>query len=370
MVRRLLYFNGIAIISVILFHAVGQGFIAMFFWTDRYLPVSVPNFEQAGSLTYFIFRAVEQLVVFSIPLFLFVSGYFIAFATGRKQANISWQVIWVRIRNLAIPYLVWSVVVLALDFAINGRVYPPVRLVELLATGRTSPAYYYVPLLIQFYLLTPLLVPLAKSRWVPLLVGVGLIQFLVLASTYPILLGLDLPALKPFIGIVPKWFFPARLLWFTLGVVAGFHIQEIKAFLTRYKWVLLGALVLSLPLGMIEWETYLSIARSPWIDHRETLIDTAYSLLVILCIIAFDKVPTPGANRISDLGSKSYGIYLIHPIVMLYLSRGLYNFLPAVLGNQFVFILLMVGFGLGGPLLLMYIVKRSPLRRLYSYLFG
>ncbi len=370
MVRRLLYFNGIAIFSVILFHAVGQGFVALFFWTDRYLPVSVPNFDQAGSPTYFSFRTIEQLAVFSIPLFLFVSGYFIAFATGRTQANIGWQVIWVRLRNLAIPYLVWSIVVLAIDFVFTGRLVSPIRLAEMLLTGRSNPAYYYVPLLAQFYLLTPLIVPLAKSRWVTLIAVVGIIQLIVQLSHYPALLGLDTPALQPFMNLVPKWFFPARIFWFTLGVITGFHIQQIKGFLTRYKRVILWATVLSIPLGILEWEMYLGLSGSPWIDHRETLIDTPYSLLVIFCVIAFDKIPTPLPNLFGNLGSKSYGIYLIHPIVMIYLARALYHLLPGVLGTQILFIPVMVGFGLGIPLLMMWIVDRTPLQRAYSYLFG
>jgi len=36
MVRRLLYINGLAIIAVVMFHAAGMGFVAMFFWYQRY----------------------------------------------------------------------------------------------------------------------------------------------------------------------------------------------------------------------------------------------------------------------------------------------------------------------------------------------
>jgi hypothetical protein len=46
MTRRLLYLSGLAIVGVILYHAVGWGFVGMFWWTDRYAPVTVPNFDQ------------------------------------------------------------------------------------------------------------------------------------------------------------------------------------------------------------------------------------------------------------------------------------------------------------------------------------
>jgi hypothetical protein len=46
MIKRMLYLNGLAVLTVILYHSSAWGFIGMFFWTDRYRPVSVPNFDQ------------------------------------------------------------------------------------------------------------------------------------------------------------------------------------------------------------------------------------------------------------------------------------------------------------------------------------
>jgi hypothetical protein len=91
MIRRLLYLNGLAILAVILFHTSGMGFIAMFAWTHRYLPVTVPNYDLFGSSAYYGLRVVEGIVVFSIPAFLFISGFFIAFATGRTKSKVSWE---------------------------------------------------------------------------------------------------------------------------------------------------------------------------------------------------------------------------------------------------------------------------------------
>jgi len=370
LVKRFLTFNGIAIISVILFHAVGQGFVALFFWADRYRPVSVPNFDQVGSLTYFAFRTVEQIAVFSIPFFLFVSGYFIAFATGRIQKNIRSPVIMARVRDLIIPYLFWSFVVIFLEIALEGRIRTPGRYLSMLLVGGASPAYYYIPLLIQFYLLTPLLVPLAKNRWVGLLTVVALIQIIVQLLHYPVLLGLESPALEPLINLVPKWLFVARIFWFTFGVIVGFQLKKIKPFLSSSKWWLLGASLLMIPLGILEWEAYLRISGEVWIDHRETIIDTIYSFLVILTVIGFDRMVIPFSERFSSLGTKSFGIYIVHPIVMIYLSRLIARFAPQILGNQILFQTIIIALGLGVPLLMMYAVDHSPFRRVYRYIFG
>ena len=164
MVRRLLLLNGFSILGVILYHSVGWGFVAMFSWAHRYMPVLSPNFDQIGGIPYYAMRFVEQLVVFTIPAFLFVSGFFVAFATGRMQSNIKWETIGARIKRMLIPYLIWSFVLFGLFF-IQGNLYTLQQYLRMLFTGQTNPAYYYVPLLIQFYLLSPLIVPLAKRNW-------------------------------------------------------------------------------------------------------------------------------------------------------------------------------------------------------------
>jgi len=112
MARRLLLLNGIAIFCVVLFHAAGWGFTAMFMWAHRYLPVISPNFEQAGSAWDIYFRLVEQFVIFSIPAFMFVSGCFIAIAYGRGSSKTDWKRLLHRVRNLLIPYLLWTTVII------------------------------------------------------------------------------------------------------------------------------------------------------------------------------------------------------------------------------------------------------------------
>jgi hypothetical protein len=100
---------------VILYHASAWGFIAMFFWTDRYRPVTVPNFDMLGGATYFSLRAIEQLIIYGIPTFMFVSGFFIAISTGRSQKAVPWRLVYERIKNLAIPFVLWSLIILGLN---------------------------------------------------------------------------------------------------------------------------------------------------------------------------------------------------------------------------------------------------------------
>jgi peptidoglycan/LPS O-acetylase OafA/YrhL len=90
----------------------------------------------------------------------------------------------------------------------------------------------------------------------------------------------------------------------------------------------------------------------------------------ILCYRTFSGVSIPFSRALYHLGTRSYGIYLIHYLLMTLVAKVIYRFVPWLLGQQLLYqpILLVVGFG--GVLLLMATVSRSPMRRYYRFLFG
>jgi fucose 4-O-acetylase-like acetyltransferase len=229
MIRRFLYINGLAIMSVIVYHGSAWGFISIFYWADRYRLVEVPNFDMLGEPTYYILRAIEQLTSFGIPTFMLVSGFFIAFSSGKSQQPISWNLVFERIRGLAVPFILWSLIILGSQFA-QGTRYTPLELVRTVALGQTTEAYYFIPVLIQLYLLAPLITPLARRRWKLLLAGAALLQIVVLLIRYDQILGLDIPILSSLSWLARSWFFTGYTFFFCLGIIIGFHLQSFKDF--------------------------------------------------------------------------------------------------------------------------------------------
>ena len=133
--RRLPVLRGLAILAVVCNHAVGWGYIAMFWWTPRYRDVvSVPNYDRLGSLPYYGLLVVQQLALFSVPAFLFMSGFFVAYAARASSPTLSWKVTRKRITDLLWPYLVWSLVIFVGD-ALQGQKYTLVEYVGRLAVG-------------------------------------------------------------------------------------------------------------------------------------------------------------------------------------------------------------------------------------------
>lgn len=371
MIRRLLLLNGLAIIAVVLNHAIGWGYTAMFWWTDRYAAVTVPNYAQIGSFDYYLLRTIEQLVIFAVPAFLFVSGFFMAIATNRSRANVAWALIGARIRGLAIPYLLWSILIFVVMF-LEGQRQSATGYLRLLITGRTAPPYYFVPLLIQLYLLSPLLVPAARKNWKLLLIFTAIIQLCIRTLSYLNIIGALPLALRPLMVLTPGWFFPGHLFWFAAGIVIGFNLDSLKLILARTKWMLLAFALILFALGMVEWEMILRASSEPWIAPAQTLLDNLYAASFILTFLAFSDAKIPFASQLGEWGSRSFGIYLAHALVLQLTARAIAVLAPSLLSQQLLFQAILIIPGLAIPLLLMSLAntEKSPVRPYFQYLFG
>jgi len=345
----------------------------MFWWTDRYRPVTTPNYDQFGTPGYYGLAAVQKLAVFCVPAFLFTSGFFIAYAARSSRSTLNWKMVKVRIRNLLVPYLIWSGVIFLGDF-LQGITYAPVEYLRQLAFGEVVAPYFYIPLLCQLYLLSPLLVPMAKTRGRQLLFVSMLVLLSVLSlrylGIYGEFAGVEMPVVDRLTALLPPCSFLRLIFFFVFGILASFHLRQFKQWLARLKWILLPATVVLGLLAIFETDV---IYRSTGVDYRGsslTVFASLYALSFILCFLAFDKVRIPFAKHLYQLGSRSYGIYLLHPTVLKFVARFLQKFAPWILAYQMLYLPVLIILAAGGPLVFMKCVAKSPVRRSYRYLFG
>jgi peptidoglycan/LPS O-acetylase OafA/YrhL len=89
-----------------------------------------------------------------------------------------------------------------------------------------------------------------------------------------------------------------------------------------------------------------------------------------MCFLSFEDASLPATKQITYLGSRSLGIYLAHNRLMYLAAIFLYNQIPWILGNQFLYQGILIVVALGGSLLLMELVKITPARKYYKYIFG
>lgn len=371
MMRRLFLLNGLAILAVVSNHAAYWGFTALFWWADKYRLVDhLPNFDQVGSFSYYGLITVIKLAEFSVPSFLFVSGYFLAYASRGDQSTLNWKIIGMRIKNLLIPYLIWSILIFlteGLESCIHGCQPESITtyLTKLLL-GQATPAYYYIPLICQFYLLAPFLVSFVKTQWKLALIISAVIQLGAKILLYLRFFGIELPGAE--FVTMPQLFLNA-IFYITLGIAVGFYFSEFRQWLIKIKWALLVIVIIFGVLSVIEGEILyrLDLNRTGFAALMTT---TIYAIAFILCFLTFDDVTIPFSKILSQLGAKSYGIYLLHPKALESGARVIYHLAPLLLAYQISFAFLLIILGVGIPFLCMSFVAKSSLKGTYHYLFG
>jgi peptidoglycan/LPS O-acetylase OafA/YrhL len=368
MARRLLLLNGLAVLGVVVNHATGWGFTALIWWTNRYLPVAVPDYAQIGTATYYALRVLEQLVAFTVPSFLFASGFFIAFVVGRDVGEGDWSIVRSRIAILVVPYVIWSIVILA-GRAAEGRALTPGSVLSAIAFGRAAAPFYYIPLLVQLYLLAPFLIRAVRRHWAAVLAAAAAVQLSTHALQYAALLGDGTGWLRPQ-HVAPAWLFATKVFWFVLGIVVCLRLATTRAWLVRTRWAWLAVLVLTFAAGLWEWEALLGASGRPWIAYFDTAVDGGYAAAFIACFVAFEGVVRLLPERVGALGAASYAVYLIHAPAQELAARAVATLAPALLQYQWLFQPLLWCVGLAVPLLLMTAVQAGPARRLYRPLFG
>lgn len=366
MARKLLYLNGLAIISVVLYHSSTWGFISMFWWAHRYRPVGEVNFDQFGNIEYYGLRLVEQLVIFAIPAFIFVSGYFVTIAAGREKKRLDWNIVFNRIKALAIPFVIWSVITLFFSIFLGER-YSLLEFVWTIISGNAAGPFYFIPLLIQLYLLSPALLILVQNQWKLVLAVTAIFQIIVLLFHYVSIFRPDLELYSKLSGGI---FFTSYVFWFTLGITSGLYLPQFKSKLAKYKnWLIFG-IFFFLIVGMVEFEVLFHLSGQDWVRKVETGIDQLYALCIILTFLTIDRLRLPFLDRITDIGTKSYAIYLTHTIVIISTAKLIYHVAPRVMEYQILFQPILILMGLGFPLLLTIIVENSFLKAYFRYLFG
>jgi fucose 4-O-acetylase-like acetyltransferase len=358
--RRLLFLSGLAIFAIPIQHASAYGLQALFEWTDRYMDVAVPNYDLLGSPTYYVLTVLRQLSVFSVPGFLVISGYFLAFMARGKDQNVSLGSVMPRIRTLIPPFIVWTVI----RFGLLRRL--PTDIGELLDP------YHFIPLLIQFYLLAPLIVPLARRNWKLFLTFFAVLQLSIEAVRYLNQLGVAVPGGEFVLAVSPRWlFYGQQPFWLPFGLVFGLHTNQFIEFMKRNKSrFLAGTMVFGL-LSLVEYFVADSINPAVWIGptfsgfSRNLYIGCALMFLLVL-----DETKFRFSKNFVEWGSRSLGIYLANIPFIFVVAVFLYRFLPWTLGVQLIYVPALFTAGFFGPLLLMWAVRNSPMRRFYRLVFG
>ena len=287
--------RGVAILGVVLIHSTRSGYV----WQQ--------TAEGAGNFYYTIFF--RQFLNFSIPAFLFLSGYFAARSAAAQTGYI--MVTKKRLMRVLIPYLVWSVAVLTISGLLSGKISIKIFLFKLFTGGALGP-YYFVPLICQYYVLTPVLMHINKQKnGFYTILSINLLVLLAFYVVRTVFL-IDIPS---FLYILP---FYSWVIFYQYGLLVGAD-STLEGRITRMPGLFAILAIVGLLLSCTE--AILMLRYFDNINYAATSIKLSsyiYAMSVISLFLWLKTRIAKWYRLLLLIGNYSFGIYLIH---ILFLER-------------------------------------------------
>jgi surface polysaccharide O-acyltransferase-like enzyme len=276
---------------------------------------------------------VDVLAHFAVPLFMLLSGIALTLRYGADDRDFGAQSFYRRrLAKIMPPYVVFSLLYLLLFAAEYGT--PAVSWIPLALLSRS--AYYhlwFVALLIQLYLLFPLLRAglrgAARRSAVGWLLGATLLLQLAWNLGAP-LLAEALPPRPLFATILSERFFLSHLFYFLLGMAVATNLTEFERRVLRLPWLPLALTVAGLT-AFTAWTWMAAIGEHGSLDRAPARMFTpAVALepaLFLATIVLLWRAAAQAEGRIvaplARLGELSLPIYLVHVFWQWALARAL-----------------------------------------------
>ncbi len=250
----------------------------------------------------------DDLLHYAVPLFVFISGALIWGQPWRPRPKAYRRFVARRAQAIALPWLAWSVVYALLFLATERDMGAAlVKLPALLVSGHVWYHLYFVPMLLAFYVVTPLAARVAH-RSPELLV--------ILAYGLRIAYGPQVTGaaadIHPQLGQYAVHVV-THLPHMALGAWFALRLDVLPSWL-RATWpALLGA-----GTGILGWASVNGLGQlTPTVQRTVYPVGMALTVLgFALGAIALEPRYERHAHRLTFLGSLAFGVYFVHPLLL------------------------------------------------------
>jgi len=327
-----------------------------------------------GALGGYPYILTDQIGKYAITAFLFIAGYFAAYATSGGKTDLKWEIVRARLTGLVWPWLTWAIFMTVSVFVTNAM-WSQGGMLSLLETFLRNlfVQYYFLPLLIVYYLLAPFIARWTSRNLKATLIGAAVLQLIGEILFYASVYWQAFPkALLPWVEIGPL-LYVRFAFFFPFGLAAGMFPQKVKDFLLPLKpalpWMALGAFLAS----ALEASLVYAAGRPeiwPSGGDQTKLTSILFSLTLIACFIVYEKIELPLNKFIIQLGTRSYGLYLSHYVILGLLGRFFRGVLPWLTGQGWLLLPLLFVLTTLLAMGLMEVAARLPFKRFYRFVFG
>ncbi len=269
----------------------------------------------SGEWQHEILFCVQYLLLYTVPAFVMMAGVKLGLraADGRRFSYLPY--LWGRIRRVVLPYLFWAAVYLLYIVLFSKRAYPPdlgSALGEILR-GDVAAHFYFVPLIMQFFLLAPLWVYLLK-RWRG--------ETLCTAAAIVTMCAQYIPQFLAEHGVYFPFndtLFPSYLLYWMMGLCIGYDYERFRASLKSHRLAL--TIIAAVSAGAYVFVMYSQLGRGgenlPYGESVRILSSAA------LCAAVLALCTGAGGRRGRILAAAdgiSYNVYLSHCLFLFMLE--------------------------------------------------
>ncbi|WP_027931456.1 acyltransferase [Amycolatopsis thermoflava] len=257
------------------------------------------------------------IVVFHVSreVFFLLTAFVLTYSTARKPR---WREFWRR-RYLfvVVPYLLWTVVY----FLADGGPYSAVAFFSELLTGTARYHLYFLLVSMQIYLVWPavrgLIAVTRRYHWALLAFAVAFQLVFSLAVQQQWNLG----GLSGWVHAPDAWL-PSYLGYVLVGALAGTHRERLVAWTRAHVRVVLGGCAAALALGVAVYLGQVYLAGQPPLVASIVFqpVVAVESFAVAWAFLAFGLVwterGTPWCGVVRATSDASFGVYLIHPLLL------------------------------------------------------
>lgn len=251
---------------------------------------SISECSYCENFVIILFRTLCNLAV---PIFFFISGYYF---NVKKYENNKRKYIFNKVTRLLIPLLIWNVIYFLLS---QGHEFK--RLVTFSSAGHL----YFIVVLIQLILITPLILKLYNKTFFRCIVYISTPLYLIIYRILWIKYNIDIP--------LHQYYFFAWIIYYMEGIrYRNYRITTYK--LT--KLMKIGMCVLFLLVYIYNTVIYVNVGFDYSLSQMNVL-NMLNALLIFRFIYYFIMKDKKVTNKLLiDIGNKSFGIYFIHMLML------------------------------------------------------
>jgi probable poly-beta-1,6-N-acetyl-D-glucosamine export protein len=279
----------------------------------------------SGTWQQWFYQILNGASNFAVPSFLFLSGLVLFYNYyHRTQGNKSWiaQFYKKRLMYILIPYVLWSFFYYAsVQYMTGSSVVGNLDAFLLkLLDGKNYTHLYYFIIILQFYVLFPLLLKLARNsfinKYIVPIAAVVQIAFLLANTRY---LHINQT------GIL----FITYFLHFCTGAYIGIHYERIFRALKRRSPLIGAILLISVFAYIFAGKMYYQWfpALLPYKSYLNFAIYYVFTLSASVFLVLFssfiDRSGDSGRTRnafqrmLHSIGASSFAIFLVHPFILV-----------------------------------------------------